>query len=141
MGAASISAFAAARLVLAVAAGLPAARPAVADGGVAAWVLATWLIPVLAALTAARVRHPVRPRYGVAGWMVVFPLGMYATAGLALGAVVRLPLIHHIGAVAVWPAAAAWALTTVAMAAAAFARRRGGQPDQESRRRPGAAWR
>jgi hypothetical protein len=82
------------------------------------------------AVGAARIGRPVRPpRYRVAGWMVVFPLGMYATAGLVLGTAVRLPLIHHIGAVAVWPAAAAWALTTIAMAAAALTRRRVGRAE------------
>jgi tellurite resistance protein TehA-like permease len=128
MGAASISAFAAARIAPAAAAGLPAARPVLTGGGVAAWLLATWLIPALAALTVGRLPRPVRLRYGSTAWMAVFPLGMYAMAGMVLGAAARLPLVHHIGAVAVWPAAAAWALTTVALATT-LGRRRGGRAE------------
>ena len=55
------------------------------------------------------------------GWVFVFPLGMYATAGLTLGAVAGVPLLHHVGAAAVWPAAAAWTVTALAMGAAALA--------------------
>ncbi len=92
---------------------------------VALWAVASALIPVLATATAARcLRAPVRPRYRPQAWAVVFPLGMYAMAGLQLGTAARLPLIHHIGAAAVWPAAAAWAVTLTAMAASPFTGRR-----------------
>jgi tellurite resistance protein TehA-like permease len=36
-------------------------------------------------------------RYRPDLWTVVFPLGMYATAGPQLGTAAMLPLIHHIG--------------------------------------------
>jgi tellurite resistance protein TehA-like permease len=120
-GAASISAFAAARVAPLAGAAVPAARPVVTLGGVAAWVLATCLVPVLAAFSVARLPRPPRLRYGTGGWVFVFPLGMYAAAGLALGAVAGAPLLHHVGAVAVWPAVAAWAVTAFAMGAAAVA--------------------
>jgi tellurite resistance protein TehA-like permease len=123
MGAASISAFAAARVAPLAGAAFPAARPAITDGGVAVWVLATCLVPVLAVFSVARLPRPTRLRYGTGGWLLVFPLGMYATAGLTLGAVAGLPLIHHVGAAAVWPAVAVWAVTAFAMGAAALARR------------------
>ncbi len=129
MGAASISAFAAARTAPLAGAAFPAARPVVTGGGVAAWVLASCLVPVLAAASAARLPRPLRLRYGTGGWVFVFPLGMYATAGLTLGAVAKLPLLHHVGAAAVWPAAAAWALTAFAMASAARAGRRAGRAE------------
>jgi len=108
----------------------------ITGGGIAAWVLATALIPPLAVLTAARLPRPVRPRYGTGGWVFVFPLGMYATAGLALGTAAHVPLIHHIGAVAVWPATAAWALTATAMAGA-LRTARGNHPDGDQGRAPG----
>ncbi|HET7243819.1 MAG TPA: hypothetical protein VFJ07_03220 [Streptosporangiaceae bacterium] len=120
-GAASITAFGAAQVAPLAGAAVPVARPLVTLGGVAAWVLATCLVPVLAAFSAARLPRPLRLRYGTGGWVFVFPLGMYATAGPALGAVAGVPLLHHVGAVAVWPAVAAWAVTAFAIGAAALA--------------------
>ena len=118
MGAASISVFAAARILHIGGPALAAARPAVTGVAVVLWAVATGLIPVLATMTTARWLRPSRrPRYRPEAWAIVFPLGMYAMAGLRLGTAARLPLIHHIGAAAVWPAAAAWALTFAAMGA------------------------
>ena len=122
MGAASISAFAAARTAPLAGIAIPTASPVIIDGGVAAWALATCLVPVLAAFSIARLL-PARLGYATGGWVFVFPLGMYATAGLTLGAVAGVPLIHHVGAVAVWPAVAAWAMTAAAMGSAALTRR------------------
>jgi tellurite resistance protein TehA-like permease len=118
MGAASISVLAAARL-----AGLPGLRDtAVASGvttaAIALWALATALIPVLAAATAAHyLRAPSRPRYHPGMWVIVFPLGMYATASRQLGAIAGLPVIHDAGVIAAWPAVAAWLVTFTLMAA------------------------
>jgi len=86
----------------------------------------------VAVFSVARLPRPPRLRYATGGWAFVFPLGMYATAGLTLGAVARMPLIHHVGAVAVWPAAAAWAVTACAMGAAAHARRERAAGGRES---------
>ena len=47
--------------------------------------------------------------------MIVFPAGMYATASMELGTPARLPLMHGVGAVAAWPATAAWGVTFAAM--------------------------
>lgn len=138
MGAGSISAFAAARVAPLAGATAPVVRPVIAGGGVAAWVLATCLIPVLAAFSVARLPHPPRLRYGTGGWVFVFPLGMYATAGLTLGPVAGVALVHHIGAVAVWPAVAAWAVTAFAMIAAAFPRRDRGPGRAAAQIEPGA---
>ena len=123
MGAASISAFAAARVAPLAGAADPAARPVVTGGGLAAWVVATCLVPGLAAVSVARLPRPLRLRYGTGGWVFVFPLGMYATAGLTLGAVAGVPLLHHVGAAAVWPAVAAWAVTAFVMGAVALSPR------------------
>jgi tellurite resistance protein TehA-like permease len=126
MGAASISVFAAARILhIPGAPAVTAARSVLTGVAVALWAVASALIPVLATATAARfLRAPVRPRYRPQAWAVVFPLGMYAMAGLRLGAAARLPLIQQIGAAAVWLAAAAWAVTFITMAASPFTRRR-----------------
>lgn len=119
MGAASISAFAAARILHTT-----VARPVITGVAVILWAVATGLIPVLATLTARWLRPPARPRYRPQAWAIVFPLGMYAMAGLQLGTAARLPLIHHIGAAAVRPAAAAWAVTFTAMVTSPLTRQR-----------------
>lgn len=134
MGAASIGAFAAARILHIGGATAAAARPVVTGVAVVLWALATGLIPVLVTLTVARwLRSSPRPRYRPQVRAIVFPLGMYAMAGLRLGTAARLPLIHHIGAAAVWPAAAAWVLTFAAMAASP------GHPPARGRRQKTAA--
>lgn len=117
MGCASISVFAAARILhVAGPVLVSAARGLITGVAVSLWALATCLIPVLAALTfPRRIRSP---RYQPGLWVIVFPLGMYAAASLQLATATRFPLAHHIGAVAVWPATAAWALTFTAMAVA-----------------------
>jgi tellurite resistance protein TehA-like permease len=117
MGAASIGVLAAARILRVT--GPSAGRSAIAGLAVALWVIATCLIPVVAALQG---RPPLRPRYLATRWMIVFPLGMYATAGESLGAAAGEPLISHVAEVAVWPAAAAWLLVFTAMASAPFTR-------------------
>jgi tellurite resistance protein TehA-like permease len=77
----------------------------------------------------ARLPWPPRLRYGTGAWVFVFPLGMYSMAGQVLGTAAKLPLIQHVGAAAVWPATAAWALTALTMTAAALARRRSGRTE------------
>jgi hypothetical protein len=124
MGAASIAVVAAAGILRIPGAPAAAARAAITGLAVALWSLATVLIPLLAAATAARyLRRPVRPRYRGDLWTVVFPLGMYATAGLQLGTAARLPPVYRIGTVAVPAAAAALALTFIGLAASPFSRR------------------
>jgi tellurite resistance protein TehA-like permease len=113
MGAASISVLAAAQIL-----GGPGMTPGgsghavVAAVAVALWVLATGLIPVLAAVTAAlSLRWPPRPRYWPGAWTIVFPLGMYAVASTHLGSASDLPLARGIGFGEAWVALCAWALT------------------------------
>ncbi len=125
MGAASITVLAAAQILGGPRSpALSAARTGLTAAAVAFWVLATGLIPLLAARSAWRHlfrRQPLRYRSDL--WMVVFPAGMYATASMRLGMVAGLPLIHAVGAVAAWPATAAWAVTFTAMLAAPAAAR------------------
>jgi len=138
MGAASITVLAAAQILGGPGSpALSAARTGLTAAAVAFWVLATGLIPLLAARSAWRHLFRKQPlRYRADLWMVVFPAGMYATAGMRLGTVAGLPVIHAVGAVAAWPAAAAWALTFTAMLAAPAAGRRARAtgPAQRSRR-------
>jgi hypothetical protein len=77
MGAASISVFAAARILRLPDSPIMAAGRAVITGlGVVLWVLATALIPVLVTLTALRwLRPPLRLRYDPQVWTIVFPVG------------------------------------------------------------------
>ena len=129
MGAASIAVVAAAGILRIP--GVPA-RAVITGLAVALWSVATAAIPPLAMATGARyLRRPVRPRYRADMWTVVFPLGMYAVAGLQLGTAARLPLAGHIGAVAVPCATAAWALTLIGLATSPFTSRHATQDREE----------
>jgi tellurite resistance protein TehA-like permease len=117
MGAAAISVLAAALIarVPDSAAGR-AAAPVVKEIAVAAWWAGSAFYLVLAVATAvwwARTRS--RPGYQPSTWVIVFPLGMYAVASGQLGATTGLTLIHRVGAIAVWPAGLAWAITSAAL--------------------------
>ncbi len=48
-------------------------------------------------------------------WSIVFPLGMYAIAGMYLGRADDLPLVGAIGAAELWVAVAAWVAVFAAM--------------------------
>jgi tellurite resistance protein TehA-like permease len=63
------------------------------------------------------VRRRVPLRYEATLWSIVFPLGMYAVAGIYLGRADRLPVVEAIGRAELWVALAAWAAAFVAMAA------------------------
>jgi len=117
MGALAITVLAGARIVqMADAPMVDATRELIAGLAVVFWAFATWLIPVL--IAAGWWRHVVRRvplRYEATLWSIVFPLGMYAVAGVYLGQVDRLPVVGMIGRVELWVAFAAWALVFVAM--------------------------
>ena len=60
------------------------------------WAFATWLIPVLVAAGWWRhVERRVPLRYEATLWSIVFPLGMYAVAGIYLGTGRRPPAGGH----------------------------------------------
>lgn len=127
MGAAAISVLAAA-LILRIprASTVLAAGPALKAVGLVLWSAGTVLYLVLAALTArwwTRTRR--RPGYQPSTWVIVFPLGMYAVASWQLGSATGVAVVHDIGTVAVWPAAAAWTGTAVALASSVVAAVRG----------------
>jgi tellurite resistance protein TehA-like permease len=118
MGASAITVVAGATIVeMADAPMVSATRGLIAGAAVVFWAFATWLIPVLVAAGWWRHhRHRVPLRYESALWSIVFPLGMYAVAGMTLGEADSLPLVEHIGRAELWIAFAAWALTLAAMA-------------------------
>ena len=117
MGALAITVLAGARIVeMADAPMVHATRDLIAGLAVVFWAFATWLIPVLVA--AGWWRHVVRKvplRYEATMWSIIFPLGMYAVAGIYLGQADRLPVVGLIGRVELWVALAAWTLVLVAM--------------------------
>lgn len=117
MGALAITVLAGARIVeMADAPMVDATRALIAGLAVVFWAFATWLIPVLVA--AGWWRHVVRRvplRYEATLWSIVFPLGMYAVAGIYLGEADRLPIVGLIGSLELWVAFAAWAIVFVAM--------------------------
>jgi tellurite resistance protein TehA-like permease len=117
MGASAITVLAGARIVeMADAPMVDATRGLIAGASVVFWAFATWLIPALVAAGIWRHwLHRVPLDYEATLWSIVFPLGMYAVAGIYLGRADNLPLVGAIGAVELWVAFAAWGATGVAM--------------------------
>ena len=117
MGALAITVLAGARIAqMADAPMVDATRELIAGLAVVFWAFATWLIPVLVA--AGWWRHVVRRvplRYEATLWSIIFPLGMYAVAGIYLGEADQLPVVGMIGSVELWVAFVAWAVVFVAM--------------------------
>ncbi len=117
MGALAITVLAGARIVeMADAPMVAVTRDLIAGLSVVFWAFATWLIPVL--LAAGWWRHGFRHvplRYEPALWSIVFPLGMYAVAGIYLGEANRLPLVAAVGGAELWVALAAWLTVAAAM--------------------------
>ena len=117
MGAVAITVVAGARIVeMDSTPMVDATRGLIAGLSVVFWCFATWLIPVLVA--AGIWRHLVRRiplRYESTLWRVVFPLGMYAVAGIYLGRADRLPIVERVGQAWLWVGVLAWLLTAVAM--------------------------
>ena len=117
MGAGAITVLAGARIVeMADAPMVDATRGLVAGASVVFWAFATWLLPALVAAGWWRHRtHRVPLTYDATLWSIVFPLGMYAVAGIYLGRADRLPIVGAIGSAELWVASAVWALTFPAM--------------------------
>lgn len=117
MGAVAITVLAGARIVeMADAPMVSATRGLIAGLAVVFWAFATWLFPVLVAVGWWRhVRHRIPLRYEATLWSVIFPLGMYAVAGIYLGEADSLPAVHAIGSVELWVAFAAFVVVFVAM--------------------------
>jgi tellurite resistance protein TehA-like permease len=117
MGAVAITVVAGARIVeMESAPMVDATRGLIAGLSVVFWAFATWLIPVLVA--AGVWRHWVRKvplRYEPTLWSMIFPLGMYAVAGIYLGRADRLPIVEWIGSSWLWVALGAWAIVFTAM--------------------------
>jgi tellurite resistance protein TehA-like permease len=118
MGALAITVLAGARIVeMADAPMVRVTRDLIAGLAVIFWAFATWLIPVLVA--AGWWRHVARRvplRYEATLWSIIFPLGMYAVAGIYLGEADDLPVVGMVGRVELWVALAAWSVVLVAMA-------------------------
>ena len=117
MGAVAITVVAGARIVeMEHAPMIDVTRDLVAGMSVVFWAFATWLIPVL--LAAGVWRHFLRDIplvYTPTLWSMVFPLGMYAVAGMYLGDANRLPVVEAIGAGWFWVALLAWVLVAAGM--------------------------
>jgi tellurite resistance protein TehA-like permease len=117
MGALAITVLAGARIVeMADAPMVAVTRDLIAGLAVVFWAFATWLFPVLLAAGWWRhVRRRVPLRYEATLWSIIFPLGMYAVAGIYLGRADHLPVVEGIGRVELWFAFAAWLLVLAAM--------------------------
>ena len=117
MGALAITVLAGARIVeMADAPMVAVTRDLIAGLAVVFWAFATWLIPVLVAAGWWRhVRRRVPLRYEATLWSIIFPLGMYAVAGIYLGRADDLPLVEAVGRSELWVAFAACVLVFAAM--------------------------
>ncbi|MEZ0580472.1 tellurite resistance/C4-dicarboxylate transporter family protein [Nocardioides sp. MH1] len=117
MGALAITVVAGARIVEMTAVPVvEVTRGLVAGLAVVLWSVATWLVPALVAAGCWRhLRHRVPLDYEPSLWNVVFPLGMYAVAGIDLGEADHLPIVARVGDAVVWVALAAWVVLLVAM--------------------------
>ncbi|MGX1596764.1 tellurite resistance/C4-dicarboxylate transporter family protein [Dietzia maris] len=117
MGAVAITVVAGARIVeMASAPMVDAVRGLVAGLVVVFWCFATWLIPALVAVGVWR--HGIKRvpfRFEPTWWSIVFPLGMYAVAGMYLGRADDLPIVAWIGETWMWVAVAAWLIALVGM--------------------------
>ncbi|GAA3518580.1 tellurite resistance/C4-dicarboxylate transporter family protein [Nocardioides daeguensis] len=118
MGALAITVLAGARIVeMADAPMVRVTRDLIAGVAVLFWAFATWLIPVLVAAGWWRhISRRVPLRYEATLWSIVFPLGMYAVAGIYLGRADDLPVVAAIGRIELWVALAVWAIVFTAMA-------------------------
>ncbi len=114
MGATAISVFAGASIL-----GLPdvpglvhQVGPTVAGVSFMLWAFGTWWFPLLVVLTVWRVvgRAGLR-RYDPALWSIVFPLGMYSVASMALGRALHSAALITVGTDESWLALAGWGLT------------------------------
>ena len=117
MGALAITVLAGARIVeMADAPMVAVTRDLIAGLAVVFWAFATWLIPVLVAAGWWRhVRRRVPLRYEATLWSVIFPLGMYAVAGIYLGRADDLPVVEAVGRAELWVAFAACVVVFAAM--------------------------
>lgn len=106
MGALAITVLAGARIVeMADAPMVAVTRDLIAGLAVVFWAFATWLIPVLVAAGWWRhVRRRVPLRYEATLWSIIFPLGMYAVAGIYLGRADHLPVVEAVGRAELWVA-------------------------------------
>lgn len=117
MGAGAITVLAGSRIVeMSDTAMVSVMRAPVAAAAVVFWAFATWLIPALIGIGIWRhAIHKVPLKYEAAMWSMVFPLGMYAVAGIYLGRADNLPIVGWIGGRFLWVALAVWAIVLVSM--------------------------
>jgi tellurite resistance protein TehA-like permease len=118
MGAAAIATLAGTQLLAAADAAplLTPLRGFVLASTILFWSLATWWIPLLAALTVWRHRPgAVRLGYRLDNWAIVFPLGMYTTASWHLAHRLDLGFLLAVPRFFFWVALLAWALTFAGM--------------------------
>lgn len=117
MGAGAITVLAGSRIVeMSDTAMVSVVRAPVAAAAVVFWAFATWLIPALAGI--GLWRHLIKRvplHYEASMWSMVFPLGMYAVAGIYLGDADDLPIVGWIGGHFLWVALVVWAIVLIWM--------------------------
>lgn len=127
MGAMAITVVAGAKIVEMDSTPIIAATSGLIGGlSVLGWAWATWLIPVLFAVGVWRhVLHRIPLAYEATWWSIVFPLGMYAVAGMYIGRADALPIVESIGSGWLWVGASAWLFAAVQMVRSSLRHRPG----------------
>ncbi|MFD4422333.1 hypothetical protein ACFWN7_12640 [Agromyces sp. NPDC058484] len=100
---------------------LEATAPLVTGAAFVLWAFGTWWIPLLVIFGVWRhiiKRRPFRFEAGL--WSIVFPLGTYAAATLAVGELFAAPPLTTLGIVMTVAAAVAWLGTAAMMVIAAL---------------------
>lgn len=93
-----------------------ATRELIAGTVVVFWSFCVWLIPMLLGAGVWRhIAHRVPLRYVPALWSMVFPMGMFAVASIAMGRADKLPVVEMIGHVALVIAAGVWLVVFTGM--------------------------
>lgn len=91
-------------------------HPAITGVAYVLWSFGTWWIPLLVVLGVWRYTTGHQPlRYELGLWSILFPLGMYSTASMALGSTTGVMAIEEVGRVGAVVTAVLWTLTILAM--------------------------
>ncbi len=123
MGAAAISTFAGAELILHLGDGssLREALPALKWITLMFWAVTTWWIPLICLLNIWRYGYKRFPlTYDVQYWSMVFPLGMYTACSFQLGKAMELTALIHISHYFIYLALSAWIVTFTGMVRGLF---------------------
>jgi tellurite resistance protein TehA-like permease len=107
--------------------------PVITGAAYVLWSFGTWWVPLLVVIGAWRYTAGHQPlRFELGLWSILFPLGMYSTASMTLGASTGTGFITDVGKIGAVVTGVLWAIVVLAMLASALPKRigRGEVPPQ-----------